>query len=206
MIKTKQKILNTALELFNTLGLPKVTLRTIAKEMGISQGNLNYHYKKREDIIEALYFQLVKNIDESFKLKKESKNIFHSLFNISDTIMTNFYDYRFIFLDFVQIMRENTKICTHYLELTKQREIQFMQLFDLLIKEGFLRKPILENEYNNLYKRTQIMSDFWISSVVINSKIISKSSISIYSELINQNIFPYLTKKGREEYHSILSS
>ncbi|MCF6358067.1 MAG: hypothetical protein L3J54_09705 [Draconibacterium sp.] len=61
--------------------------------------------------------------------------------------MTNFYDYRFIFLDFVQIMRENSRIRTHYLELTKQRESQFMQLFDLLMKEGVLRKPILKNEY-----------------------------------------------------------
>jgi len=205
MKKTKELILDTALRLFNNQGLSQVKLRTIAIEMGISQGNLNYHYKKREDIIEALYFQLVKNIDESFKLKKESKSVLHALFNISDTIMTNFYDHRFIFLDFVQIMRENKKIKTHYLKLTKQRERQFMQLFDLLIKEGFLRSPILENEYINLYKRTQIMSDFWISSAVINSKSISKKSISNYSELINQNIFPYLTKKGKAVYHSVLS-
>jgi len=205
MKKTKELILDTALQLFNNQGLSNVKLRTIAIEMGISQGNLNYHYKKREDIIEALYFQLVKNIDESFKLKKESKSVLHALFHISDTIMTNFYNHRFIFLDFVQIMRENKKIRTHYLKLTKQREHQFMQLFDLLIKDGFLRNPILENEYINLYKRTQIMSDFWISSAVINSKSISKKSISNYSELINQNIFPYLTKKGKAVYHSVLS-
>jgi AcrR family transcriptional regulator len=205
MKNTKEKILDTALELFNTLGLSKVTLRTIAKEMGISQGNLNYHYKKRDDIIEALYFQLVKNIDESFKSQNKSKSVFHSLFKISDTTMINFYNYRFIFLDFVQIMRENNKIKRHYLELTEQRESQFMQLFDLLIKEGVLRKPIIKDEYINLYKRIQIMGDFWISSAVTTSKSFSKKYIPIYSEIINQNIFPYLTEKGRDEYHSVFS-
>ena len=205
MANTKQKIVDTALELFNTHGLAKVTLRTIAKEIGISQGNLNYHFKKREDIIETLYYKLVKNLDAIFELKKETDNIFEALFDVSEKVMHNFYDYRFIFLDFVHIMRENKIIKGHYLQLVQHREIQVMQLFQLLIKEEFLRKPLLENEYENLYKRTQIMSDFWFSYVIISSKNISKSSIKEYSVLINQNIFPYLTEKGRVYYYRILS-
>lgn len=202
MVKTKQRILDTALKLFNSVGLAKVTLRTIASEMNISQGNLNYHFKKREDIIETLYFNLVKNLDTVFVLKKETKNVFEILFDVSEKVMSAFYDYRFIFLDFVQIMRENETIKNHYMQLVKQREAQVMQLFQMLITEEYLRKPILENEYENLYKRTQIMTDFWISSVVVSSKNVSKSSLSNYSKLINQNIFPYLTEKGRVCYYS----
>lgn len=202
MVKTKQRILDTALKLFNSVGLAKVTLRTIASEMNISQGNLNYHFKKREDIIETLYFNLVKNLDAVFVLKKETKNVFEILFDVSEKVMSAFYDYRFIFLDFVQIMRENETIKNHYMQLVKQREAQVMQLFQMLITEEYLRKPILENEYENLYKRTQIMTDFWISSVVVSSKNVSRSSLSNYSKLINQNIFPYLTEKGRVCYYS----
>ena len=95
MKNTKEVILKTALDLFNTHGLPKITLRSIAKEMGISQGNLNYHFKKREDIIENLYFQLVKNIDDSISNTKNLENVLELLFHISKTIMYNFYEYRF---------------------------------------------------------------------------------------------------------------
>lgn len=204
MVKTKERILDTALKLFNSVGLAKVTLRTIASEMNISQGNLNYHFKKREDIIETLYFNLVKNLDAVFVLNKETKNVFEILFDVSEKIISAFYDYRFVFLDFVQIMRENETIKNHYMQLVKQREAQVMQLFQMLITEEYLRKPILENEYENLYKRTQIMTDFWISSVVVSSKNVSKSSIESYSTLINQHIFPYLTEKGRLEYDAIL--
>jgi AcrR family transcriptional regulator len=206
MAKTKQKILDTALELFNSLGLAKVTLRTIAKEIGISQGNLNYHFKKREDIIEALYFELVNELNAVFELKKETSSLFEALFGVSKKIMNGFFDYRFIFLDFVQLMREHKNIKEHYLQLTEQREIQVMQLFQLLIEDGFLREPILENEYENLYKTTQIVSDFWISSAIISSKDVSRSLIVSYSKLINQHIFPYLTEKGRSEYHAILKN
>jgi hypothetical protein len=205
MKKTKEVILDTSLELFNSLGLSQVTLRTIAKKMGISQGNLNYHFKKRDDIIEGLYFQLVKNIDSSMSSMQESKNPFQLLVSISETIMFNFHEYRFFLLDFTQIMRENIKIKKHYSELTIQREEQFSMLFNLLIKEGLMRKEILPNEYKNLYKRFQILGDFWISDAEILNSNITKKTILTYSVILTQAIFPYLTLKGQKEYHSIVS-
>ena len=205
MKKTREIILDTSLELFNSLGLSKVTLRTIANKMEISQGNLNYHFKKREDIIETLYFQLVQNIDSSMSSMKEPKNPFQLLVSISETIMFNFHEYRFFLLDFTQIMRENKKIKKHYSELTIQREEQFSMLFNLLIKEGLMRKEILPNEYKNLYKRFQILGDFWISDAEILNSNITKKTILTYSVILTQAIFPYLTLKGQKEYHSIVS-
>ena len=205
MKKTREIILDTSLELFNSLGLSKVTLRTIANKMEISQGNLNYHFKKREDIIETLYFQLVQNIDSSMSSMKEPKNPFQLLVSISQTIMSNFFEYRFFLLDFVQIMRENKKIRTHYTELTILRELQFLSLFNLLIENDLMRKEVLPNEYKNLYKRFQMLSEFWISDAEIHNSKIIKKTISTYSVILTQAIFPYLTLKGQKEYHSIVS-
>jgi len=36
----------------------------IAMELGMSSVNLNYHYKKREDILESFYFEIVKSFDK----------------------------------------------------------------------------------------------------------------------------------------------
>jgi len=205
MKKTREIILDTSLELFNSLGLSKVTLRTIANKMEISQGNLNYHFKKREDIIETLYFQLVQNVDSSMSSMKEPKNPFQLLVSISQTIMFNFHEYRFFLLDFVQIMRENKKIRTHYTDLTIRRELQFLSLFNLLIENDLMRKEVLPNEYKNLYKRFQMLSEFWISDAEIHNSKIIKKTISTYSVILTQAIFPYLTLKGQKEYHSIVS-
>jgi AcrR family transcriptional regulator len=205
MKKTREIILDTSLELFNSLGLSKVTLRTIANKMEISQGNLNYHFKKREDIIETLYFQLVQNVDSSMSSMKEPKNPFQLLVSISQTIMFNFHEYRFFLLDFVQIMRENKKIRTHYTDLTIRRELQFLSLFNLLIENDLMRKEVLPNEYKNLYKRFQMLSEFWISDAEIHNSKIIKKTISTYSVILTQAIFPYLTLKGQKEYHFIVS-
>ncbi len=201
MKKTKRKILDTALILFNTKGLAQVTLRNIATEMGISQGNLNYHFKKREEIIEGLYYELVDSIDQ--KMGDEIKKVdLGLLFEISSTIMNRFYDYRFFFIDFVQIIRENENIKTHYTALTEARKAQFSLIFGALVKEEIIRPELLENEYAFLYNRLQILGDFWISSAMTDQKKVTKKTIATYSEIIKQSIYPYLTEKGREAYHS----
>lgn len=205
MKKTKEVILDTALDLFNTQGLSKVKLRTIANEMGISQGNLNYHFKKREDIIEALYFRLVENINEHMSETQSTDNILRLMFDMSKSVMFDLYTYRFILLDFVQIMRENGKIKAHFQELQRMREKQFVAIFDLLIKADLMRKESLSNEYYNLYCRLQILGDFWISSAEIDESSLTENSISKYEEIINQTIFPYLTEKGKKEYQLILA-
>ena len=53
-MRTKDKILVTALQLLNEHGVKSVTIRDIAAEMGISHGNLGYHYANMELIIYAL--------------------------------------------------------------------------------------------------------------------------------------------------------
>ncbi len=206
MKDTKAKILEKALFLFNNEGLAKVTLRTIAKKLDISQGNLNYHYKKREHIIEALYFDLVKNIDDSISKEMKADNELKLMFNISKAIIVNFYNYRFIFLDFSQLMRENKTIKQHYQKLSALRTQQFTELINLLISKGILRAELVPNEYKNLYLRFQILSDFWMSSALTTHKKITKPMIKQYTEVLNQSIFPYLTKKGQEQYHKYVTT
>lgn len=204
MKNTKAVILNTALDLFNKEGLGKVTLRTIANKMGISQGNLNYHFKKREYIIEALYFQLVGRIDENMSKHEDQSIGLQSLFSISSIMMESFFRYRFFMLDFALIMRENDKIKKHYLQLTKLREKQFTKLFNVLIKSKILRKEVLPNEYLFLYKRFQILGDFWISSAEITASRLNKKMLKEYSDIINQAIFPYLTATGKKAYFELV--
>lgn len=54
-IKTRDRILQTALALFNQEGEAQVSTVDIASVMGISPGNLYYHFRGKEVIIEALF-------------------------------------------------------------------------------------------------------------------------------------------------------
>ncbi|MEL6845130.1 MAG: helix-turn-helix domain-containing protein, partial [Bacteroidota bacterium] len=63
-MKTRDKILQQARLLFNEKGLSLVSLRQIAKQLGMSDGNLRYHFKTKDELLQALYMELVGHFDQ----------------------------------------------------------------------------------------------------------------------------------------------
>lgn len=66
-IDTKQRIMETAITLFNKDGVQSITSRHIAKEMGISNGNLDYHFRNKEALLLAIYEQMRAEMSDSYR-------------------------------------------------------------------------------------------------------------------------------------------
>ncbi|MBK6265113.1 TetR family transcriptional regulator [Marivirga sp. S37H4] len=201
MSKRKEEILQCALRLFNEMGVSQVSLRTISADLGISLGNLTYHFKKREEIIEALYLELVSKLDEAIGEKLDLKSQFELLFEIPNATISRFYEYRFLMLDFVFITRNHAMINNHYQKLLEEREKQFERLLNNLIGAKLIREEIMENEYKYLFKNLRIVGDFWLSATSIDKNgAIGKKDIPEGSRLLEYMIFPYLSDEGRSIY------
>ncbi len=201
MNATKHKILITSLRLFNDRGISDVSLRTIADAAKISVGNLQYHFKKREDIVEALYFQLVEKIDAIAIMNSDS--LLASFLSISKAMISILFEYHFFLLDFPTITRRNQTIKLHYAALSKRRAQAILGFVDVLIEHGLFRPEVLKNEYLHLYKRTEVLSNFWFSSVLIEGEVLSEECVEDYVLVVRQSIYPYLTEEGKLEYGRI---
>jgi len=62
---TRDRILEVCLDVFNERGPAEVTTAEIAAEVGISEGNLHYHFRRKEQIVAALFDQFEAAIERA---------------------------------------------------------------------------------------------------------------------------------------------
>lgn len=201
MKKTKDKILETSKYLFNTEGTGNVSLRQVASEMGISHGNLMYHYKTKNEIIDALHEQMFKQAQEiNTNLLIEDFSLWE-LFNSLNEGFKVVYEYRFFMIDLNLIMRENKKLNEIFRAVEQTRATMYRDVFQQSINLGIMRPEAFSGEYESLIERIRIFSDAWVASSEIYDK--DKTPLEIiekYSRLFQNQLFPYLSEKGIEEF------
>lgn len=66
-INTAELILQSSLELFNTVGVESTSIGNIAKKINISTGNLTYHFKRKRDIVCGHLELLQNNITQTLE-------------------------------------------------------------------------------------------------------------------------------------------
>ncbi|MCU0431700.1 MAG: TetR/AcrR family transcriptional regulator [Cytophagaceae bacterium] len=199
MSGTKERILTTALELFNEQGSDAVSIRDISGAMEISSGNLTYHYKNTDEMIVALYFQLVEKSNALFSAMQSEKIDIHFLMKSSHATFRLIEEYRFLFLDMVRIMRRMPELYAHYLELMKIRKMQLKYSIQMLVQNGYLQKRILDPEFANYEDICFILGDFWLSSAELLFKGTSEQKIKKYLDMTFYPFKPFLTKKGWDQ-------
>jgi AcrR family transcriptional regulator len=94
-MKTKDRIVLRSIELFNRDGVVPVTTNHIAKELGISPGNLYFHFANKEEIIRQIFKMMCAEVYSLWRTKK-SQRLSHPLEMIEKTLDVC-WRYRFIF-------------------------------------------------------------------------------------------------------------
>lgn len=145
-MKTKDRILLTSIELFNKNGVVAVTTNHIAKELGMSPGNLYFHYANKEEIIRSIFRIMC---SETYKLwhMKKGQSLVHPL----DLIEKNFeifWKYRFFHREMYYLRRKDAQLG----RLWKAHIAKILKLMSLVyrrwLKVGWM-KPIESAEEMN---------------------------------------------------------
>ena len=108
----KLEILESAKKLFNKSNTQAVTTNHIAKAMGISPGNLHYHYKNREEIIWFLYKQMRE------KMTLSVEELPKSLEEVSEhqkVLIGIQWEYRFFFREILFLFSRDAKLEQDYI-------------------------------------------------------------------------------------------
>ena len=199
MNKTKTRILNAARILFNEHGYSQVTIRMIALKLGMSSGNLNYHYKKREDILEALYFEMVAEFDERVKQLPHTSISIPQIRRDIQSSMQRMIEYKFFWTDLYNLLNKSDKISQHFQEVYNSRVKGYFYLFKILEKQGLLQTPAFPNEHRFIAGHMINFSNTWIYSTKLYNYKINALNTEYQSNMLLGILFPYLTNQGKKE-------
>jgi AcrR family transcriptional regulator len=197
---TRQNILRAARILFNERGVSNVSQRLISDYIAISPGNLTYHFKKRSDILEALYFEYAQEMEDHISTFNQQEANLFNLAKLAKSLSKIGFEYRFFTIDFVQIIRENTKIKKHHQTLVKQRQNQLETVLKRFEEQGIMRAQEIADEHKMLLMRLELLSDYWLIYVGTNGDEVLLKHTRTQTELFMQSIYPYLTQKGKSEF------
>lgn len=126
----KENILKTAQELFNEKGYQDTTMREIADYLGISLGNLTYHYHKKEEMM----VELLKR--PSFLEKEPAKN-FNEFFQLIQDMLDSLMVNRF-FYTVEELARTSESFYQHNTNTINEIENHLEDSLQLLSDQNFL--------------------------------------------------------------------
>lgn len=106
----KKLILDKSRRLFNEEGLSNVTIRKVALELQMSAGNLTYHFPKRKEIVKELADELSFGEAAFLEMYLSPQQTSHQLERLVYNHSKILIDYRFFWLDYLQLEREDSSI------------------------------------------------------------------------------------------------
>ncbi|BAU76997.1 TetR/AcrR family transcriptional regulator [Metapseudomonas furukawaii] len=98
-MKTRDRILECALDLFNRNGEPNVTTLEIATELGISPGNLYYHFHGKEPLVMALFERFQEELAPLLDPPDDARLDAEDYWLFLHLIVERLARYRFLFQD-----------------------------------------------------------------------------------------------------------
>jgi AcrR family transcriptional regulator len=137
-LKTRERIVQASLELFNAQGERSVTTNHIAAHLGISPGNLYYHFRNKQAIIAELFGQYEQQVDGFLRLPAGRALTIEDKTFYLEALLAAMWHFRFLHRDLEHLLDSDAQLAERYRRFA-QRCLQGAQR----IYQGFVDAGIL---------------------------------------------------------------
>jgi len=197
LIRTDERIVSKALEMFNERGIEYVGLRELAATLNIRVGNITYYFPTKDDLVNRLSLDF--SALNSMVMVNNNDITLKSFLEMLDLVFNNHITYRCLLLSFVHLMEQNKAIASRYKKTQGDRNSTLKSNLTTLVKKGDL---IIEDESATefLVSSIGLISRFWISEAAISFRHwTSDQQIKHYLMLIVKLLSPYATTQGKKD-------
>jgi AcrR family transcriptional regulator len=201
-MKTKDKIVLTSLDLFNERGERNVSTNHIAAHMGMSPGNLYYHFRNKSDIIYEIFKNYELMVDSYLHVPADRAIHIHDLIAYLDAVFNGLWAYRFIHRDLEHLLSSDDRLREDYRHFTL-RCLDGIQRIILAMEGSEIYRPMEEQQRKSKALNTWLIVTNWMTylkSIHASDdpeEALSRKSIHHGVYLVMDYVIPYLYEDKR---------
>lgn len=159
--RTRDRILEASLQLFNQRGAPHVTTNDIAQELGMSPGNLHYHYRHKGDIVAELFARFRARADAILAVPAGRGTNVEDVWLFLHLLFEQVRDHRFLFRDLDELVSRDRKLRSALAQLVAGIARTAGELFRGLRESGEFRAE--DGEIEALAESVAMTATYWLS-------------------------------------------
>ena len=159
--QTRQRILDASLSMFNAQGEPNVTTNHIADELEISPGNLYYHFRNKDDIIEQLFGGYEQRIDAALAAPEGRLPGLEDVWMQLHLVFECIWDYRFLYRDLIDILSRNRRLRIRFARILKRADDRAHRVMRGLSQAGIMRASA--TELDAAATNILVIATFWLN-------------------------------------------
>lgn len=201
--ETQRLIVETAIALFNEHGTKAISTNRIAEECRISRGNLHYHFRTKEEIVQAIFQQIDQEMDDSWYDDHHHPTMRHVYFMFARQIDL-FWRFRFFYRELSPLLQNDARLKLLLMRSRRKRIGELTLFFQELVKAGLLVEPKPPVSMESLLQISWLLTDQWLSHLDLHDIPVDVQNIEEGFDLVMQLFEPYLTDKAREEPRPML--
>lgn len=194
-MKTRERILETALDLFNERGTSAVTTNHIAETMGISPGNLYYHFRNKEDIIRALFEQMDEyGRDEHRRIAgAQGAGAAGSMTEAFVAIQRFNWRYRFFKRELTSLVKGDPVLGKRFIAVHRAMLSTVRDSIDRYIELGTLRS-LTGRKRRLLAESIWMVILFWLNYLEVGGEEVNERTLKRGTDLVRSILEPYLSE------------
>ncbi|MEW6999017.1 TetR/AcrR family transcriptional regulator [Colwelliaceae bacterium BS250] len=199
-MKTREKIIHASIDLFNEKGERNITTNHIASHLGISPGNLYYHFRNKEDIIYAIYSEYADDLISQFQTLSDTINPLDSIVRYMDIVFQLISKFRFFYSNLPVLLSKNPALKKRYSEIQKEI-IKKVSGMLVSLKEADILS-IKDEELDDLTCLLRLTTTFWLSYLQTQNEEPKIDDSNLYDGLLKifALLSPYITDTARSDF------
>ena len=150
-----RQILITAIEMFNRDGVARTSTNKVAYALGMSSGNLHYHFRSKSDVLVASYSLIERELIDAMTLQPGEISP-AAAFATQKRVFGTLWRYRFFFGSMEVVLAESSTVFERYMEFQNWVVARIEATLLQAIEQGLHRPIVAPNT------ATQIAANSWM--------------------------------------------